>query len=293
MGPTRLAILIVAAVCSIGLGFLVLKMAGGNKPAPPPVVAAAPGGEVTMQKVLVAKRDLKVGERVTAAEVAWQPWPPGAVNESFITDGAARPIPNAAAAATEKVMEAVLPDSAAMAAIEGSIVREPIFASEPIVQRKLVRGGEGGYMSVMLEPGMRAVAVPVTVETGVGGFVLPNDHVDVLLNEKVETKDAEGGSRNVATSRVIMRNVRVLAIDQATEPEKDARSMVGAVATLEIPTEDVGAVTAAKMQGELVLSLRAFSDAQGGPSRGYAGAGSSDIVRVFRNGQPSDVRVSQ
>lgn len=292
MGPTRLAILIVAAVCSIGLGFIVLKMAGGNKSAPPPVVAASTG-EVTMQKVLVAKRDLKVGERLTATEVAWQPWPPGSVNETFITDGAARPMPNAAAAATERVMEAVLPDSAAMSAIEGSIVREPIFASEPIVQRKLVRGGEGGYMSVMLQPGMRAVGVPVTVETGVGGFVLPNDHVDLLLNEKVETKDGEGGSRSISIARVIMRNVRVLAIDQATEPEKDARSMVGAVATLEIPAEDVGAVTSAKSQGELVLSLRAFSDAQGGPSRAYSGGGSSDIVRVFRNGQPSDVRVAQ
>lgn len=292
MGPTRLAILIVAAVCSIGLGFIVLKMAGGNKP-PPPVVAAGPTSEVTMQKVLVAKRDLKVGERLTAAEVAWQPWPPGAVNDSFITDGAARPMPSAVAAATDKVMEAVLPDSAAMAAIEGSIVREPIFAAEPIVQRKLLRGGEGGYMSVMLQPGMRAVSVPVTVETGVGGFVLPNDHVDLLLNEKVETKDAEGESRNIATSRVVMRNVRVLAIDQSTEPEKDSRSMVGGVATLEIPTEDVGAVSAAKMQGELVLSLRAFSDAQGGPSRGYAEGGSSDIVRVFRNGDSSDVRVAQ
>jgi len=289
MGPTRLVILIVAAVCSVGLGFLVLNMMG-KKPAPVAPIATT---EVTMQKVLVAKRDLKIGERVTADAVGWQPWPPGSVNASFITDGEARPMPSSVAAATDKVLEAVLPDSAAMTAIEGSIVREPIFASEPIVQRKLLRGGQGGYMSVVLQPGMRAVGVPVTVETGAGGFILPNDHVDLLLNEKIEAKTADGASRNVATSRVIMRNVRVLAIDQATEPEAEAKAMVGAVATLEIPAEDVPMVTSAKMQGELALTLRAFSDATGGPERGFAVSGSSDMVRVFRNGQSSDVRVSQ
>lgn len=290
MGPTRLVILLVAAVASIGLGILVFNMMGRKAP---PTVIAAPAAEVTVQKVLVAKRDLKVGERVTAAALAWQPWPPSAVNESYITDGEARPAPSTVAGATDKVLDAVLPNSPAMAAVEGSVVREAILANEPIQQRKLIRGGEGGYMSVVLQPGMRAVSVPVTVETGVGGFVLPNDHVDLILNQKVEIKTGEDTSDSMSVSKVIMRNLRVLAIDQNTEPEKGARTIVGAVATLEVPTQDLEVVTAAKGQGELVLSLRPYSEAAGGPQRAFSGSSGGDVVRVFRNGVGSEVRVAQ
>jgi pilus assembly protein CpaB len=95
-------------------------------------------------------------------------------------------------------------------------------------------------------------------------------------------------------AKPIMRNVRVLAIDQATEPEKDARAMVGAVATLEIPEVDVPAVAAAKNQGELMLVLRSYNDAMGGPQRVASNApGSADVVRVYRSGVGSDVRVDR
>jgi pilus assembly protein CpaB len=276
-------------VASIGLAFLVLNMMGPKEA--PPARAAAPQAGVTMQRVLVAGRDLKIGEKVTAQDIGWHAWPPGAINETFITDGEARPIPNAAEAAAGKVLDAVMPDSAALAAVEGAIVREPIFKGEPIVQRKLVKGGEGGFMSVVLEPGMRAVSVPVTVETAAGGFILPNDHVDLVLNQKVKIKNDEAS--DVTVAKTVMENVRVLAIDQNTEPEKDARAIVGAVATLEIPEDDVSTVTAAKSQGELMLVLRAYSDAVGGPRRGVAALLGSDVVRVYRSNQPSEVRVAR
>lgn len=295
MGSTRLIILIVAAVASIGLAFLVINMMGSNKGAPPPAVATGPAGEQPMQRVLVAQRDLKVGEKVTAQALAWQPWPPSAVNATYITDGAAKPMPTGAAAAADKVLEAVTPDSPAMAAVEGAIVREPIFKGEPVVQRKLVKGGEGGFMSVVLQPGMRAMSVPVTVETGAGGFILPNDHVDLLLNEKLQVKSGEQAS-DVAVSKVLMRNVRVLAIDQTTQADPNARSIVGAVATLEVPDRDVRAVAAAKGQGELMLILRSYNDAAGGPERTYDdgdGAGGTEVVRVFRSNAGSDVRVAR
>jgi pilus assembly protein CpaB len=94
-------------------------------------------------------------------------------------------------------------------------------------------------------------------------------------------------------AKTVMENVRVLAIDQNTEPEKDARAIVGAVATLEIPEDDVSTVTAAKSQGELMLVLRAYSDAVGGPRRGVAALLGSDVVRVYRSNQPSEVRVAR
>lgn len=290
MGSTRIAILIVAAVCSVGLAFLVLSMMGSKKAPPPVVVAAAPVAERPMARVLVAQRDLKVGERLEPSMLAWQAWPPEAVNETFITDGAAR---TGAAGATQKAMETVGVGAEAMQAVEGAIVREAILAKEPIVQRKLVRGGEGGFMSVLLQPGMRAMSIPVTVETGAGGFVLPNDRVDVVLNQKIEVQNKEQ-STNVAVSKVVMRNLRVLAIDQTTEPEKGAKSLVGAVATLEVPAEDVEVLAAAKGQGELLLSLRAYTDGSGSSGRAYASAAArSETVRVYRGGEPTDVRVTQ
>ncbi len=290
MGSTRIAILIVAAVCSVGLAFLVLSMMGGKKTPPPVAVAAAPAVERPMSRVLVAQRDLKIGERLEAGMLAWQAWPPEAVNEAFITDGAAR---SGAAGATQKALDSVGVGSPALQSVEGAIVREVILAHEPIIQRKLVRGGEGGFMSVLLQPGMRAMSIPVTVETGAGGFVLPNDRVDVVLNQKVEVQSKDQ-STSVAVSKVVMRNLRVLAIDQTTEPEKGAKSLVGAVATLEVPAEDVEILAAAKGQGELLLSLRAYTDGSGSAGRAYASAGArSETIRVYRGGEPTDVRVAQ
>lgn len=289
MGSTRIAILIVAAVCSVGLAFLVLNMMGGKKEPPPTVIAAAPVAE-PLARVLVAQRDLNVGERIDQTMLSWQPWPANALAEGFITDGQQR---TGAAAVAQKAVDSVGPEGAAIQSVEGAIVREAIAAKEPILQRKLVRGGEGGFMSVMLSPGMRAMSIPVTVETGAGGFVLPNDRVDVILNQKVEVQNKDT-STNVAVSKVVMRNLRVLAIDQTTKPQAGVNALVGAVATVEIPADDVELLSAAKGQGELVLSLRAYSDTGGPSGRAYAtSAARNETVRVYRAGEPSDVRISQ
>ena len=161
---------------------------------------------------------------------------------------------------------------------------------EPVTERKIVRGGEGGYMAVVLQPGMRAMALPVTVETGAGGFILPGDRVDVLQNRRVDNPGGGGGAQETVAT-VIMRNLRVLAIDQTTEPQKDAKAMVGAVATLEVPAGDEEVMSRAKSQGDLVLALRSYADA-GGPS-GRGAGGDNTRVRVWRAGQASEVTVAQ
>ena len=288
MGSTRIAILIVAGLCSIGLAFLVFNMMGSKKSSAPAAVAAAAPSR-PMSRVLVAKSDLKVGQRLEPDLLGWQPWPAEAVNPAYITDGVARQ----GAAGVVQALESVVPGNAALLSVEGAIVREPILAHEPIIQRKLVKGGEGGFMSVLLQPGMRAMGVPVTVETGAGGFVLPGDHVDVILNQKVNIQ-GDSGAANVAVAKVIMRNLRVLAIDQTTEAAKGATSLVGAVATLEVPAQDSEVLAAAKGQGELMLTLRAYTDSAGqGGRASRAPSGASDVVRVFRSSDSSDVRVAQ
>ena len=165
MSPVRLLIVLIAAVSAIGLA-VVLQRALGGKPAAPSAQAApaaAPGKPMT--QVLVAKRDLPIGTRLVAADVAWQAWPSDAVNGAFITNGAAPAKPDGKVAEAKATLAATADqmiggDPAKV--VEGAIVRDPILTGEPITPRKIVRGGEGGYLSVVLTPGKRAMSVSVS-----------------------------------------------------------------------------------------------------------------------------------
>lgn len=296
MGRSRILILAVAAVSAVALAFIVRGLASQPAPTATPVVAAAPAAK-PMARVLVAKRDLAIGVRISEEDLQWQPWPADAVNPSFITDGSVavpQPVANpnpgviakvaaeTAAAAKETLLHEV---DAPMAAVAGAIVKEAIFANEPITDRKLVRSGQSGYMAVVLQPGMRALAIGVSVESGAGGFILPGDRVDMILS----TTGANGGH----SSDTVMTNVRVLAIDQATAAAADAKTVVGAVATLEVTPEDAEYITLAKSQGDLSLALRSYADV-GEPTgriarapQMTAAAAAPTPVRIWRGGQPT------
>ena len=180
----------------------------------------------------------------------------------------------------------------------GSVVREPILAGEPIVARKIVRAGDSGYMAAYLEPGMRAMAIRVTVETAAGGFILPGDRADVLLTREVKLPSgAAGGETSKFVAATVMQNVKVLAIDQATRAAEDAQAVVGATATLEVSARDAEVLALAKSEGELSLVLRSYADTAG-PSGRVAGAvnrgnaaASGGVVRVYREGQAEAVAV--
>ncbi|HYE45685.1 MAG TPA: Flp pilus assembly protein CpaB [Caulobacter sp.] len=299
MSPVRLFILVIAALAAIGLAFVV-RGAFAPKKAPAPVVVAAAPTRPTVQ-VLVAKRDLPIGTRLTAGDIGWQAWPVEGLNPSFITDGAAPTVKKeGVAGAADDAAKAAgnLFSGAGIEAMVGTIVKDPFVTGEPIVSRKVVRSGEGGFMTVVLTPGMRAIAAPVTVDTAVAGFILPGDRVDLIYSRDSENEDVEG-----YVTRVVLRNVRVLAVDQKPDPDKDAKTMVGAVATLEVPAADIelaaSAVAQARANGALILVLRSISDTAGGPSRGNGipgaatAGGSTGTVRVHRNGQVTEVKVGQ
>ena len=283
MGVVRIAILATAAVAAIVLAFIVRGMTSGDAAAPAPV-AMAEAAPVT--KVLVAKQDLPVGTRISPTMIGWQDWPAEAVSAAYITDGA-RPAPPAEGAekVAEKAEEAakvVLGGSEAIQALDGAVVREAMLAGEPIIARKVLRGGEGGFLSVVLAPGMRAVAVPITAETASGGFILPGDRVDVI-----HSREAPDGS--TWASETLLRNLRVLAIDQSAEPKDDANTMIGAVATLETAAPDAEVLARALADGEITLALRAYTDINGPTGRG--GGVEAQTVRIYRDGEITEVSV--
>jgi pilus assembly protein CpaB len=292
MGAARIFILVFAAVAAIILMVIVGNLIR-HKPTAAPQVAAAPAKPMT--RVVVAAHDLPIGSRLVAADLSWQDWPVDAVNPAFITDGravAAGPGPTASVATqtgriTSDAVSAVTGHDPKDALL-GAIVKSPILANEPVTNTKLVRGGEGGFMAVVLRPGMRAIAVPVSVNTDAGGFVLPGDHVDVLQARQAE-QPGPGGQRPYV-AHTILHNIRVLAIDQnSAAPKSGAQSQVGGVATLEVSPGDAEAVAVAKAQGEMILTLRPYTDAGGASGGDESRLG---MVRIVRNGQVSDITVT-
>ena len=306
MKPARIAVICIAAVSAIGLALVVRAM--GSSSGEPVAVAAAEAPR-TMAKVLVAARDLAPGQRLTDADLEWKDWPADEVNPAFITDGSV-PVPTAEPAEGEEKAEEDAVDDSTVARVTraasnlatggakadyfGSVVREPILAGEPIIGRKIVRAGDSGYMAAYLEPGMRAMAIGVSVESAAGGFILPGDRVDVLVTVELQD-DGEGGGQTRHSSSVVLQNVKVLAVDQSTRADDDQQAVVGATATLEVSPRDSEALAQARAAGSLSLVLRSYADTAG-PSGRVASAPRANTpeatsVRIFRGGEPEVVSV--
>ncbi len=304
MKPARIIVICVAAVAAIGLA-LVVRAMGSPSGEPVAVATAAPIETRPMAKVLVAAKDLEPGQRLSESDLAWKDWPVDEVNPAFITDGST-PIPTAEAAAAapaaERPQGAVasvtraatnLATGGAKGDYVGSVVREPILAGEPIVMRKIVRAGDSGYMAAYLEPGMRAMAIRVTVETAAGGFILPGDRVDVVLTRETTLSNvgASEGDRAKFSSATVMQNIKVLAIDQSTRAGDDEQAVIGATATLEVGPSDAEALALAKSEGELSLVLRSYADTGGPSGRVAAPVRQAAAIRVYRGGAPEVVVV--
>jgi pilus assembly protein CpaB len=300
MGALRLVIVLVAAAAAaVALALVARHLTASHAST---AMAATPPPRPQI-RVLVAKRDLKIGDRLQPEDVTWQAFPQGAASAAFITGGPVK------ASLVDKA-QAVVAGEPAIQAVNGDLVLEPITANEPLTMRKLVKGGQGGFMAVKLPAGMRAMATPVTVESGAGGFILPGDHVDVI--EDIKLTGAGNGAGQPSTpvqSKTILKNITVLAIDQAPEPKQGAATLVGATATLEVPEADIDILAKAREEGTLQLALRSHADMDG--PQGVAAVAAAepqttaarrpmhvsalraeDIqVRIYRGGKVSEVKV--
>ena len=251
-------------------------------------------------RVLVAKRDLAVGQTIAATDMGWQSWPADGLNPAYVTDGAAAKTVSAtqgqfgkaAGALSTAASDAVNnPAEGKGALFLGAIVRQQITANEPLIAAKVVRAGASGVMAVTLDSGLRAVALPLTAENAAGGFILPGDHVDVLLTRQVDSSAAATAATTTHgfVTSTVMRNVRVLAIDQNMAAQKTA-SAVGATATVEATPKQAEYLVLAKASGTLTLALRSYADAAGGAEVGAVNHDTTGAtIRVFRNSAPTAV----
>jgi pilus assembly protein CpaB len=292
--------MIILAVAVLAGMACVAVLARGMASSQPRVVAPPPHPTV---QVLIAKHDLAVGDRIDAPDVAWQAWPADATNPAYIVDGAptVAPSQNLTGAATrvaDAAKVAVSGPSPALTAVVGTLVRTAIATGEPILKSKLVHAGDAGVMAVTLDAGMRAMAVPLTAESAVGGFILPGDHVDIVMSRQLDAASggaASGGKQVVAT--VVLNNVRVLAIDQNNAGPQKTVAEVGATATVEVSPEQAQQLVIAKGVGQLTLVLRSYADAAGPATSGSGapsgGDGAGNVVHVYSPGESSSVMVTQ
>jgi pilus assembly protein CpaB len=198
--------------------------------------SAQPVAQLATVEVLVAKNEIGLGQSVKPDDLQWQTWP-AAASSSFIKRGD-RPDANKQ--------------------ITGMIARAPFIAGEPIREPKLVRADGSGFMAAILPTGMRAVSTEISAETGAGGFILPNDRVDVILTRR--DKAAEKGAPDTINSEIILPNIRVLAIDQAPKEKDGQNALVGRTVTLELKPEQAETLARSRQTGTLSLALRSIAD---------------------------------
>jgi pilus assembly protein CpaB len=234
----------------------------GNSKSPPPAQPQAQVEKTDTIDVLIAKTDIAIGRALTAGDIEWQPWPAKYASAQFIR----KPEHSTAA---EQVL--------------GLVTRAPFVAGEPIREAKLIKADGSGYMAAILAAGMRAVSTEITPEAGAGGFILPNDRVDVILTGA--EKDARG--KEFYKSQTILTDVRVLAIDQSVEEKSGKKTVIGKIATLELNPRDAEKLSLARRLGSISLTLRGLTENDRAASKAEDSLGHQDNVTIIRFGQAS------
>jgi pilus assembly protein CpaB len=234
MSVTRIVILVVAVVAA-GLAALLARglISGKSK------VEAAPVAAVAMADVLVANSEITPGKAVTGADLRWQKWPVDALQSSYVVQDQ---------------------NPQGLQDMEGAVARVSVQPGEPITEQKVVHAGKSGFLAATLAPGKRAIAVKISEETGAGGFILPNDHVDVIMTRRLDS--ADGGSPQFQSSTVL-RNIRVLAIDQTLKEKDGEQVVVGKTATLELHPGEAEGLALANAMGDISLSLISLAKKDG------------------------------
>ena len=264
MNKVQIAVL-GATIVALGGAYVLFNSAPA--PAPQRVVQAP---KLDTDEVLIAAQDIPMGTAISDASVSWVTWPKAAISELMIVKSA---------------------DANAIDEVKGSLTRDAFIRGDPMRRDKLVKGGAGGFMSAILPSGMRAIAIKIdnAGDDNAGGFILPNDRVDVIKISRDDTATKERGVE-VLVAQTILTNVKVLAIGQNVQEENGKKVVVGGNATLQLDPLQAEQVILAERAGNanLHLALRSLVDSAG-PAVSVAedqeGGGSS--LTIVRFGAPA------
>lgn len=235
MDSKKIALLVGALIIAVATAFLARSMFAGS-PAPEAGASAMPD-PAQLPHVLVATKQLPVGTIIGADSFRFQPWPKELVEEAYFIEG-----------------------KADQSKLVGSVVRTAVSAGQPMTQGSLIQPGDRGFLAAALGPGMRAVTVPVSIQNSVAGFIFPGDRVDVMLTQNVP---GGGDGPPLKVSETVLRNLRVLATDQRTNPlGEDGKPIVVTYSnvTLEVTPRMAEKISVAQTLGAISLSLRSLAD---------------------------------
>jgi pilus assembly protein CpaB len=252
MKKARIAVLLIA----VAAGGVAAKLA--MRPTPAPAPAPAPVAQIEVMDVLIASSDIGLGQTLSPQNIAWQSWP-------------------ASSQAATLIKKTNRPN--AIKELSGTRARVAFSAGEPILDSKLVRAGSG-FLAAILPKGMRAVATPISPENGAGGFILPGDHVDVLLTRASGSARAQDSS----TAETILWNVQVLAIDHDIAEKGSQNVATGKIATLALTPRQAETIVLAHHLGTISLALRSIDDFGATPNDDAANLGSHEEINVVRYG---------
>jgi len=271
---------------------------GGSKQ---PIEVAAVREEPMVQ-IIVAARDLKIGDELRDENMRWQDWPKnGVFPGATVRQGDAKP----------------------SAQLNGRL-RYAVKAGEPVDKSALIPADQTGMLSAMLSEGMRAVSIDVNASGIVSGFVGPGDFVDIVMtyNDRIrydgESREVEAyllTAINNMASETIMENVKVLAVDQSQTRSEDNRVRVGKTVTLEVDQRGAETLALASRMGNLSLMLRRLGDDKVGAAnqpvvtdarltrirsevyneiskKENNSSQRSNIVRVYRGGDMQEIAVT-
>ena len=256
MNTKRLIVLGFALVAASAAALLARGMMGGGTPKVEAKIAPADGDERSAGRQLQSSARPGAHRRHGALAEAGRP---PSVDSSFITHAAVASIDEA---------------------VKGTVVRAPLFAGQPITNTAIVHGDAAGFMAAMLKPGMRAVSITISADSGAGGFILPNDRVDLILTRKFDDNPPR------VRVKTILSDVRVLAVDQTFKQDKDTKTVVGKTATLELTPAQAELVAAAAEAGHAlaVAARRSATATRRWPAMPSRSAATTDPVSVIRYG---------
>jgi pilus assembly protein CpaB len=233
MSPRNIILIAFALIAALGTAMLARSWMNSQKPMAV-IAAAQPAPVEASQFVLVAKTALPAGRFIKSEDLRWQAWPESQTPATYLLKGKRQP-----------------------EELTGAVVRSGIAADEPITDARLVKPGDRGFMAAVLEPGFRAVSVSVTATSGIAGFVFPGDRVDLLVTHSIKNDEVDG-RKNFLATETVLRDVRVVAIDQRTDDQNSTPTLARTV-TFEVTPKQAEMVNVARRLGELTLSLRSLS----------------------------------